>query len=247
VYSAGAPPKQGDAHDLRHHSVGATAHDAGPLSGNDGARHEPARRDTPRVEQNTGTARTATQAVAAQFSTSTASFPQDSAKSSGRKSKAAVPGKTAKASTSEPEPAFTEEGSKLFGSWCSLFKSPPPAGPQTIKCANALYPLLMPWCKDLHRTCSQLLGDIQKWMYATDKSDWYKRGITLCDVYRDFEKWQSAKTRELNQGPQQNHMLYSDEELRESSAIAEAEMWAELASPEVQAKLNALRAKGVQV
>lgn len=97
-----------------------------------------------------------------------------------------------------PEIVFTVEGQKVYDAWASLFKSPPPVGPQTINCANALYGLLVPWCHELHLTCSQLLDTIQKFLYKTDKNKFYARGVTLCDVYRDFEKWQSAKTRELN-------------------------------------------------
>lgn len=101
----------------------------------------------------------------------------------------------AKAAPAVPE--FTAEGRKVYDAWCSLFKSPPRVGPKTVECADALYPRLVPWCKELKLSCKDLLDEIQKHLYKTDTSGFYKRGITLCDIDRDFEKWQSAKTQEL--------------------------------------------------
>lgn len=96
-----------------------------------------------------------------------------------------------------PVPEFSPEGRKVYDAWCSLFKSPPRVGPKTVECADALYPLLVPWCKELHVSCAALLDEIKGQMYTADTKGFYKRGITLCDVERDFEKWQSAKTQEL--------------------------------------------------
>ncbi len=85
----------------------------------------------------------------------------------------------------------------MYDAWASLFKAPPPAGEQTIKCANDLYARLVPWCQDLRISCAVLLKEIKSFLFATATNGFYKRGVTLCDIHRDFEKWQSAKTEAL--------------------------------------------------
>ncbi len=87
----------------------------------------------------------------------------------------------------------------MYDAWASLFKAPPPAGEQTIKCANDLYARLVPWCQDLRISCAVLLKDIKGFLFATATNGFYKRGVTLCDIHRDFEKWQSAKTEAIEQ------------------------------------------------
>ena len=99
----------------------------------------------------------------------------------------------------EPVVEFTEQGRKVNDAWGSLFKSPPRAGEKTIECANDLAPRLIPWCKDLKMSCRDLLKEIKDFLFATDTNGFYKRGVTLCDVGRDFEKWQSAKEHELEE------------------------------------------------
>lgn len=103
---------------------------------------------------------------------------------------------------SEPVLAFTPEGQKVSDAWGSLFKSPPRVGEKTIDCANDLAPRLIPWCKDLKMSCRDLLDEIRRWEYATDPEYYRKRGVTLCDVGRDFERWQSAKTEEIERKKQ---------------------------------------------
>lgn len=98
-----------------------------------------------------------------------------------------------------PAPEFTEGGRKVNDAWASLFKSPPSVGPKTIECANALYAQLMPWCRELKVQCRDLLDEIKKWEYATDPDYYRRRGVALCDIHRDFERWQSVKTEALEQ------------------------------------------------
>jgi hypothetical protein len=99
---------------------------------------------------------------------------------------------------SKPEPIeFSVNGRKVYDAWCANFKSPPRAGEKTVDCANDLYDRLVPWCQELHLSCKDLLKEIKSFLFATDTNGFYKRGVTLCDVDRDFEKWQSAKTEEL--------------------------------------------------
>lgn len=127
-------------------------------------------------------------------------YPQQSAKVEPEKPSK---GRNAKVKT-EPVLAFTPEGRKVYDAWCSLFKSPPRTAEKTVDCANDLYARLVPWCKELRWTCAQLLDDMRKWEYATDPDYYRKRGVTLCDLGRDFERWQSMKTEELERAKKPN-------------------------------------------
>lgn len=139
--------------------------------------------------QQVATVRAHEPAPQAQLSTVAMSSPQACAKVEKRASGKKVV---------EP-PAFTAEGQKVYDAWCSLFKSPPRAAEKTADCANDLYARLVPWCRELNISCKQLLSDIKGWCYATDP-DWYrKKGVTLCDIGSQFERWQSAKTEEMEQ------------------------------------------------
>lgn len=139
--------------------------------------------------QQVATVRAHEPAPQAQLSTVAMSSPQACAKVEKRASGKKVV---------EP-PAFTAEGQKVYDAWCSLFKSPPRAAEKTADCANDLYARLVPWCRELNISCKQLLSDIKGWCYATDP-DWYrKKGVTLCDIGSQFERWQSARTEEMEQ------------------------------------------------
>lgn len=115
----------------------------------------------------------------------------------------------------EPVVEFTEQGRKVFDAWCANFRSTPRAAEKTIDCANALYPRLVPWCRDLKMPCKDLLKEIKDFLFATDTNGFYKRGVTLCDVERDFEKWQSAKEHELEQAKKPKQQPRKDNPLDE--------------------------------
>ena len=104
------------------------------------------------------------------------------------------PEKPCKARTKKAsdEPELTEGGQIILDAWNSLFKVAINATPAIITSANSLYSKIPPWAKDLKETHAQVLDRIQKHLYTTDKNGYYKRGVKLWDVDREFEGWQSA-------------------------------------------------------
>ncbi|MGH2478856.1 MAG: hypothetical protein ACRDHW_04270, partial [Ktedonobacteraceae bacterium] len=145
-------------------------------------------------------------APAQQFSTGAASSPQSAKVEPGAPpqeespTKPASTGKDKGRTSSKPSPPeFSEDWQKVYDAWCANFKAKPRTGPETIKCANALYDRLMPWCHELKMPCKDLLKEIKGWVFSSDP-DWYRpKGVTLCDIDSRFERWQSAKTEELEQ------------------------------------------------
>lgn len=133
----------------------------------------------------------------AELSTAGASSAQGRGKVAGEK-----PTRGSRSKKAEPVVEFSPEGRSVHEAWCKLFRSPPRAAEKTIECANELASRLIPWCKELKMSCKDMLDEIRKWEYATDPDYYRKRGVTLCDIGRDFERWQSAKTHELEQAMQ---------------------------------------------
>ncbi len=96
-----------------------------------------------------------------------------------------------------PEIELSEEARAIYTAWCSLFKVAVPLTLAVAKAAEALTKPLAEWCPALKRTAAELLEEIRDWLYATDKKGYYKRGVRLSDVSREFEGWQSAMEREM--------------------------------------------------
>lgn len=163
--------------------------------------------------------------------------------------------------TAQPaeEIVLSPKARKIFDAWCSLFHVSVKLTPANAKASEDLVEPVTVWGGELHMTVAELLKDIKNWLFATDRNGFYKRGVKLYDVSREFEGWQSAKEREMGTPAQnapsktpetvlgvarpargnENHCLYPIEEMREQSNILWAEMQAQLASPEIQAKLAA--------
>lgn len=93
-----------------------------------------------------------------------------------------------------PDPSiarFTPEGRVLFDEWCSLFKVSVDAGKANIEAANWLAGRLTTWAGLLGMTRPEVMRDFKGWCYTNDKNGYYKRGVKLFDLKRDFEGWQS--------------------------------------------------------
>jgi hypothetical protein len=93
-----------------------------------------------------------------------------------------------------PEPLevqFTPDGKTLFDEWCSLFKVKVDPIKANIEAANWLAEPCATWATLLSMPRTEVLRDEKDWLYANDKKGYYKRGVKLFDLKREFEGWQS--------------------------------------------------------
>jgi len=93
-----------------------------------------------------------------------------------------------------PEPSevqFTPDGKTLFDEWCSLFKVKVDPIKANIEAANWLAEPCATWAALLDMSRTEVLRNEKDWCYANDKNGYYKRGVKLFDLKRDFEGWQS--------------------------------------------------------
>jgi hypothetical protein len=84
----------------------------------------------------------------------------------------------------------------IFDAWCALFKVEVDLTAANARAAEKLVKPVTVWCSALRVPVGGLLRDILDWLYATDTKGYYRRGVKLFDVAREFEGWQSAKERE---------------------------------------------------
>lgn len=79
---------------------------------------------------------------------------------------------------------LSDAGQTVLNRWQELRKNPIPLTDGLIKAANQLGPC-DPSVEDLHA--------VEKHCYATDKTGYFKRGVKLWDIAREWEGWQSVK------------------------------------------------------
>ncbi len=145
--------------------------------------------------------------------------PTDKASSAGREKPASTPGLSTSTETYPPACVQVSLGERtqsnkaaiaaptaiplsprartIFVAWCTLFKVEVDLTPANAQAAEKLVKPLTVWCSVLRVPVAELLREIMNWLYATDTRGYYKRGVKLFDVAREFEGWQSAREREM--------------------------------------------------
>ncbi len=93
--------------------------------------------------------------------------------------------------------ALSGQARAIYSAWCSLFTVEAPLTPAIAKAAQDLAQPVARWSEELHVTQAELLKRMMHWLYETDKTGYYKRGVKLYDLAREFEAWQSVTEREL--------------------------------------------------
>jgi hypothetical protein len=105
-----------------------------------------------------------------------------------------------------PGVSFTEEGRAIYTAWCSLHRAEIPLTPAMVKAAQALVKPVANWSQAFHVTPAELLRRMRNRLYEMDKTGYYKRGVKLHDIEREFEGWQSAMEREMRNPSFQKHI-----------------------------------------
>lgn len=103
-----------------------------------------------------------------------------------------------------PEITLSEEARAIYSAWCSLFTVGVPLTPAIAKAAQGLVEPVARWSEELHVAPAELLKRMKNWLYEMDKKGYYKRGVKLFDLEREFEGWQSAMERERHHASEQS-------------------------------------------
>jgi hypothetical protein len=104
------------------------------------------------------------------------------------------------------EITLSAQAQVIYVAWCSLFTVEVPLTQTIARAAQGLVKPVASWCEELHITPAELLRRMMNWLYETDKTGYYKRGVKLYDLEREFEAWQSATERTLRKKSSQRHI-----------------------------------------
>jgi hypothetical protein len=94
-------------------------------------------------------------------------------------------------------PSLSAEAQVVYDAWCSLFTVEVPLTPANARAAQALARPVARWAQELAITPTELLRRMIHWLYETDKTGYYQRGVKLPDLAREFEAWQTAQERKM--------------------------------------------------
>lgn len=93
--------------------------------------------------------------------------------------------------------SLSAEAQMIYDAWCSLFTVEVPLTPAIAKAAQELAQPVARWAQELTIVPAELLKRMMHWLYEMDKTGYYRRGVKLHDLAREFEAWQAATERQM--------------------------------------------------